>query len=119
MNARHNRMPLRPFRRRPQIPSVGARTSPDIHHDAFARHLAVAPHSTVERQGHLAGTIGRRTRRRTPVVVVRLHRGAGACRASSGTHRSEEHTSELQSLMRNSYAVFCLKKKKTHTTHTK
>src|SRR3546814_7538505 len=27
-------------------------------------------------------------------------------------HRSEEHTSELQSLIRNSYAVFCLKKKK-------
>src|SRR3546814_9685837 len=33
--------------------------------------------------------------------------------------RSEEHTSELQSLMRISYAVFCLKKKKqTHRTHT-
>src|SRR3546814_1134103 len=36
--------------------------------------------------------------------------------------RSEEHTSELQSLMRISYAVFCLKKKKktakTHTQHT-
>src|SRR3546814_2146213 len=32
--------------------------------------------------------------------------------------RSEEHTSELQSLMRNSYAVFCLKKKKViHSTH--
>src|SRR3546814_3099729 len=30
-----------------------------------------------------------------------------------GTSRSEEHTSELQSLMRISYAVFCLKKKKT------
>src|SRR3546814_1923461 len=29
-----------------------------------------------------------------------------------GTNRSEEHTSELQSLMRISYAVFCLKKKK-------
>src|SRR3546814_8099516 len=29
------------------------------------------------------------------------------------TNRSEEHTSELQSLMRISYAVFCLKKKKT------
>src|SRR3546814_5102392 len=29
--------------------------------------------------------------------------------------RSEEHTSELQSLMRISYAVFCLKKKTTHT----
>src|SRR3546814_9697278 len=36
--------------------------------------------------------------------------------------RSEEHTSELQSLMRISYAVFCLKQKKhtqTHTTQTK
>src|SRR3546814_2068760 len=31
--------------------------------------------------------------------------------------RSEEHTSELQSLMRISYAVFCLKKKKTENTH--
>src|SRR3546814_4716391 len=30
--------------------------------------------------------------------------------------RSEEHTSELQSLMRISYAVFCMKKKKTKTT---
>src|SRR3546814_8970721 len=30
--------------------------------------------------------------------------------------RSEEHTSELQSLMRISYAVFCLKKKNTHKT---
>src|SRR3546814_10352300 len=33
--------------------------------------------------------------------------------AAYGDSRSEEHTSELQSLMRNSYAVFCLKKK-TH-----
>src|SRR3546814_8448095 len=35
--------------------------------------------------------------------------------------RSKEHTSELQSLMRISYAVFCLKKKRTthHTPHTK
>src|SRR3546814_5009027 len=32
--------------------------------------------------------------------------------------RSEEHTSELQSLMRISYAVFCLKKKKKKTTAT-
>src|SRR3546814_1681509 len=34
----------------------------------------------------------------------------------SSTTRSEEHTSELQSLMRNSYAVFCLKKKNTMQT---
>src|SRR3546814_1504468 len=40
--------------------------------------------------------------RENPVVTVDL------------TLRSEEHTSELQSLMRISYAVFCLKKKKNH-----
>src|SRR3546814_7948683 len=33
------------------------------------------------------------------------------------TRRSEEHTSELQSLMRTSYAVFCLKKKKKHSNN--
>src|SRR3546814_7636950 len=33
------------------------------------------------------------------------------------THRSEEHTSELQSLMRISYAVFCLKKKKNNENY--
>src|SRR3546814_2957156 len=36
----------------------------------------------------------------------------GQCHMSPGKGRSEEHTSELQSLMRSSYAVFCLKKKK-------
>src|SRR3546814_9481101 len=43
-------------------------------------------------------------------------------RKTDGHHeRSEEHTSELQSLMRISYAVFCLKKKttkQTYVTHT-
>src|SRR3546814_4541087 len=39
------------------------------------------------------------------------HRAAGQIR-----ERSEEHTSELQSLMRISYAVFCLKKKTYYTT---
>src|SRR3546814_7154796 len=39
---------------------------------------------------------------------------AGAARGEFRLCRSEEHTSELQSLMRISYAVFCLKKKK-HT----
>src|SRR3546814_4444025 len=34
----------------------------------------------------------------------------------TATLRSEEHTSELQSLMRNSYAVFCLKKKNNNIT---
>src|SRR3546814_10744457 len=41
-----------------------------------------------------------------------LDRGIGRGDRFETAHRSEEHTSELQSLMRNSYAVLCLKKKK-------
>src|SRR3546814_3214886 len=42
----------------------------------------------------------------------------GSCALHPSFHRSEEHTSELQSLMRISYAVFCLKKKtKSHKPH--
>src|SRR3546814_9295634 len=60
-----------------------------------------------------------------PVRGIRRAARARACRhdgdnsgirhaflAQSGDERSEEHTSELQSLMRISYAVFCLNKKK-------
>src|SRR3546814_2161083 len=44
---------------------------------------------------------------------------ARRCHSSHGPdNRSEEHTSELQSLMRISYAVFCLKKKKQQTSNT-
>src|SRR3546814_7784748 len=49
----------------------------------------------------------------------RLGLPSSLCRGGDGGRaRSEEHTSELQSLMRISYAVFCLKKKKK-TTHNK
>src|SRR3546814_5777590 len=50
-----------------------------------------------------------------PEVVAVSSRALGGDTADvmSGCLRSEEHTSELQSLMRISYAVFCLKKKKT------
>src|SRR3546814_8655692 len=50
-------------------------------------------------------------RRRAPICSHREFEGVHAC------NRSEEHTSELQSLMRISYAVFCLKKK--NTSHKK
>src|SRR3546814_12085262 len=65
-----------------------------------------------------------RRRRRQLGRADRRHRhrdlGAGHRRAqlAGGGGRSEEHTSELQSLMRISYAVFCLKKKKTTTQKT-
>src|SRR3546814_1785825 len=49
---------------------------------------------------------------------VAADKKAAAEKIAAAKKRSEEHTSELQSLMRISYAVFCLKKKKQHTTTT-
>src|SRR3546814_5629033 len=47
-------------------------------------------------------------------AAARGNAGFGA--TSKGVFRSEEHTSELQSLMRNSYAVYCLKQRITKCT---
>src|SRR3546814_1589432 len=47
-----------------------------------------------------------------PPSVLPCWAGRGSPAAAQESARSEEHTSELQSLMRISYAVFCLKKKK-------
>src|SRR3546814_9201736 len=49
-------------------------------------------------------------------VSIGLDRTFGASPSCASMDRSEEHTSELQSLMRISYAVFCLKKKKKQKT---
>src|SRR3546814_1004420 len=48
------------------------------------------------------------------IAAAAAHRGGGTGEddGAASARRSEEHTSELQSLMRISYAVFCLKKKK-------
>src|SRR3546814_5838089 len=71
------------------------------------------------RRGRVAGTrdIAASFRR----VSVRRSCGAGGCVEAAGPvdgenafRRSEEHTSELQSLLRISYDVFCLKKNKKH-----
>src|SRR3546814_8654753 len=65
-----------------------------------------------------AGSAGEGRTRRGPVHVARddRHRAAVGARRLRPSGRSEEHTSELQSLMRISYAVFCLKKKKKKKT---
>src|SRR3546814_3193471 len=63
-----------------------------IEFDQFARHLAVV--------------VNDQPQRRDAELVPFDH------------HRSEEHTSELQSLMRISYAVFCLKKKNNNAQST-
>src|SRR3546814_9972435 len=63
-------------------------------------------------RARLVEIIERRALERRVEAGLNRERAAGA-RAD----RSEEHTSELQSLMRISYAVFCLKKKKNISTH--
>src|SRR3546814_2124166 len=80
-----------------------------------AGHVAAAPVRAAEPVAKLGGV--------ATLVLPRPHADAAARLAVDldgehgrvqvdHVHRSEEHTSELQSLMRISYAVFCLKKKK-------
>src|SRR3546814_3593776 len=83
------------------------------------------------RKVHLLGShLGNRSVARPPTVATTLSlplfRSSFRPAAEGGRKegrkqrrfRSEEHTSELQSLMRISYAVFCLKKKTNHTKNT-
>src|SRR3546814_6379862 len=71
----------------------------------------------LDRVGPGAGRSHRRfdqgTAKRPQGLPRRQGRDQGGVAAHRERQRSEEHTSELQSLMRNSYAVFCLKKKQT------
>src|SRR3546814_7548064 len=61
---------------------------------------------------------GDRRRERLSVAPGSVTPGSVTARRPPAIRRSEEHTSELQSLMRISYAVFCLKKKtKQATSH--
>src|SRR3546814_2698895 len=84
--------------------------------------------------GHVRRVPGRASGRTRPsrshraldgtVSCARRANGGGDCRRGRFRRRdrigrSEEHTSELQSLMRISYAVFCLKKKKTTHKQTR
>src|SRR3546814_1629495 len=71
-------------------------------------HLLFIP----ARQAPIANFFNSSARRSTYRPAVRGYRAARApIRARRRGRRSEEHTSELQSLMRISYAVFCLKQK--------
>src|SRR3546814_5047493 len=76
--------------------------------DRRDRRLAPLPERVRDRSCPLLGAVPVPLR-----VLVGLARAGGRTRAPPprAHDRSEEHTSELQSLMRISYAVFCLKKK--------
>src|SRR3546814_2705255 len=63
-------------------------------------------------QVQITGVHLRQPRFHSPGAPPRRLRSRRRCPPAPCPARSEEHTSELQSLMRTSYAVFCLKKKK-------
>src|SRR3546814_4163048 len=89
-------------------PGLCGRHRPAVHIDGAA---GLWPRAAAARRsgGGLGGTDRDALRRAAFGAGDRRYAGA---RASTADRRSEEHTSELQSLMRISYAVFCLKKKK-------
>src|SRR3546814_9031447 len=78
------------------------------------------PYTTLFRSAGVEGAAGNAVRpqydRRRRSFRAR-HANGPVRRLCPGRIRSEEHTSELQSLMRISYAVFCLKKKKKFYTN--
>src|SRR3546814_10256980 len=75
------------------------------------------PYTTLFRSPRADSPSNRVNLRFTDVEIAVLdHRAAQRGVDRAGWIRSEEHTSELQSLMRISYAVFCLKKKSHHPT---
>src|SRR3546814_5460894 len=91
--------------------AVLAACAPDIAHqriDAVVVEAQPVDHRLV---------LGQAEHARLRVAGLRARRdGADLDKTKPQRQRSEEHTSELQSLMRISYAVFCLKKKKKHKT---
>src|SRR3546814_7892837 len=84
----------------------GVKDDGDVDEAGRDRDIGNVRHPELVRagEGHVPGSIGED---RAIVIAVRRRNVA----APDLRLRSEEHTSELQSLMRTSYAVFCLKKK--------
>src|SRR3546814_4307454 len=77
-------------------------------------HRALVPLVIVIAIGEIQVPIGRQPHRDAHLETLDRRRTGVGYRVGLPNDRSEEHTSELQSLMRISYAVFCLKKKKNN-----
>src|SRR3546814_3075572 len=100
------------------------------HRLAARQHAVVGGHPLALARLHMGQVVARLPRQRQGLLEGAVEKGddgsgqAGSLapeagperKATTGTARSEEHTSELQSLMSISYAVFCLTKKKETTT---
>src|SRR3546814_10447336 len=108
--------PLPGLRRRRLGHLRGAAVAGDLAEQPVERHRGIGSADHHRRDAH-------QCQRKPPVppVAAAFSHGSASTHADDGNkehhhheaERSEEHTSELQSLMRISYAVFCLKKNKT------
>src|SRR3546814_7117180 len=94
--------------------SVGITPNPGFEAAVESTLLGAHEHYDCWRKGELPARWHYGTHPRIPPIVCQMHEGWDALPReyiARRPDRSEEHTSELQSLMRISYAVFCLKKK--------
>src|SRR3546814_6360910 len=89
--------------------------SSDVFSSDLGRNIALDRHQRGLQRANRRALRGHRARQVRDRAVERGQRGRRR-RADLDPKRSEEHTSELQSLMRISYAVFCLKKKLRFTS---
>src|SRR3546814_7695911 len=94
------------FRSARDVPAAG-----DVGRRLAADHRTRRGGALCPRPARSAGGDGARPHHRADGAARALRRPGAAARLDDAAQRSEEHTSELQSLMRISYAVFCLKKK--------
>src|SRR3546814_1415731 len=102
-------------------PSTFAAIEPPSHPMSLRKGPKSGQGSIVEARQHKEGRYGRTAAHAQPPASARAEAAQGRQGRDAGIlspdaahpplRRSEEHTSELQSLMRISYAVFCLKKK--------
>src|SRR3546814_8958995 len=92
-------------------PCIGRFSDSGRGHAIFVRKLTVALQNPAE-ESHVFSNVRAEIVGMPPEAENRSRNRRLPHRPADTAQRSEAHTSELQSLMRNSYAVFCLKKKK-------
>src|SRR3546814_5534156 len=97
-------------------PPRSTRTDTLFPYTTLFRSLRPSPAFAGEGARALLAVLVRRRRVRHRVAIGVDDADLTQVQRAHRLFRSEEHTSELQSLMRISYAVFCLKKKINHTT---
>src|SRR3546814_8198442 len=103
------------FRSRPaDLEAAAAQRRDQEARDHGSHQTLVRRGARRDRQRHRQRQGDYRHRKAGQGVALEVGDAVALAQHGENLRRSEEHTSELQSLMRISYAVFCLKKKKTH-----